>query len=368
MGLIFQRLARSHAKNGYFPTDEMTAEAAFSTLFIDGHTEGVVNVLDPCCGEGAVLGECASYLRGLGNVAVRSYGVEYDRDRAYAAKSQSLCLHGDLHDTIIQPRAFSLLWLNPPYGQVVADSTASQKDTVNRLEKQFYQRSFGALCFDGIMVLIVPHYVLDKQFSRWLCHHFTDITCWKASVDTYKQVVLIGRRVRYQAIADKHTMTLLRSIGAGECVPLPIDQCGAEYRVPVLDCSIGESIRFELMTPEPEQLSCLVAEYRGLWPDFDRVLRPQYRALKPPLCRLSNWHLALMLASGAFSGLVSDKEGRTWLVKGQTHKTMNTTTRTDLNDDGDVIEETRVSTEQFVPKIIGIDFTESTLGHIITIK
>ncbi|MEI0619067.1 DUF6094 domain-containing protein, partial [Pseudomonas aeruginosa] len=77
-------------------------------------------------------------------------------------------LHSDLFDTMISRQSFGLLWLNPPYGDLVADHSGAsqyQGSGRRRLEKAFYQRCLPLLQYGGVMVLIVPHYVLDDELT-----------------------------------------------------------------------------------------------------------------------------------------------------------------------------------------------------------
>lgn len=48
MALIFPRLARNFAKNGYYPTDEPTLERALNAL---APAAGQVAIIDPCAGK-----------------------------------------------------------------------------------------------------------------------------------------------------------------------------------------------------------------------------------------------------------------------------------------------------------------------------
>ncbi|MEW0205970.1 class I SAM-dependent methyltransferase, partial [Escherichia coli] len=56
MALMFPRLARNFAKNGYYPTDESTLERALSAL---APSDGPMCILDPCAGEGVAIAEAA---------------------------------------------------------------------------------------------------------------------------------------------------------------------------------------------------------------------------------------------------------------------------------------------------------------------
>lgn len=57
MALMFPRLARNFARNGYFPTDEVTLERALQAL--TPAPSGRMRICDPCAGEGVALAEAA---------------------------------------------------------------------------------------------------------------------------------------------------------------------------------------------------------------------------------------------------------------------------------------------------------------------
>ncbi|MBM9961136.1 class I SAM-dependent methyltransferase, partial [Pseudomonas aeruginosa] len=88
------------------------------------------------------------------------------------------CLHADLMDTMISKQSFGLLWLNPPYGDLSKDVNGNigyQGQGRARLEKLFYQRSLSLLQYGGVLVFIVPGYVLDAELVGWLTRHYTDL-------------------------------------------------------------------------------------------------------------------------------------------------------------------------------------------------
>ena len=155
--LMFSRLAHNFIKNGYYPTDSDTMSRILNTLQPADQGNGVMNILDPCAGEGTALAECQYH---LGADQVRSYAIEYDKERAYHAKQLlDFCIHGDFQDCLLSPRQFGLLFLNPPYGDLVADKAGlvAHEGGRQRLEKMFYQKTNGLLQFGGVMVLILPH-------------------------------------------------------------------------------------------------------------------------------------------------------------------------------------------------------------------
>jgi hypothetical protein len=91
--------------------------------------------------------------------------------------------------------------------------------------------------------------------------------------------------------------------------------------------------------------------------------------MRPPARALSHWHLALALAAGAISGVVTSKGGRTLVVKGDTHKEKTLQTQYAERDDGSVAE-TRILTDTFVPVIRAWDMTpgSATQGQVLTIR
>src|SRR3546814_3669605 len=69
-------------------------------------------------------------------------------------------------DTMISRQAFGLLWLNPPYGDLARDTSGNlgyEGKGRARLEKLFYQRMLPLLQYGGILVFILPSYVLDQE-------------------------------------------------------------------------------------------------------------------------------------------------------------------------------------------------------------
>jgi 16S rRNA G966 N2-methylase RsmD len=139
MALMFPRLARNFAKNGYYPTDEPTLERALNALM---PSDGPMCILDPCAGEGVAIAEAA---HALGREQAKAFAVEFDAERARHARGLvDHCLHADLMDTMISKQSFGLLWLNPPYGDLSKDVNGNigyQGQGRARLEKLFYQRS-----------------------------------------------------------------------------------------------------------------------------------------------------------------------------------------------------------------------------------
>lgn len=370
MALMFSRLARNFAKNGYYPTDEITLERTLQAL---SPSPSGMRIIDPAAGEGVAIAEATHH---LGKDLVQSFAVEYDKERAdHSRQLVDRALHGDLMDTMISRQAFGLLWLNPPYGDLVADhSGASQYQGKGRrrLEKLFYQRCLPLLQYGGVMVFIVPGYVLDDELSGWISNHFTNVRCYAAADCTFKQVLIFGQRSRRQDLGRSRDVTdvrdRLQAIGRGEQEPdeLPETWPWETYTVPPATTELQHFYRLSL---EPEQFAQEIDRVRGLWPDFTLHFGQAGASPRPPVRELSRWHLALALAAGAISGVVRSKSGRVLVVKGDTYKEKVRKTEFTEDDDGNVTE-VRILTDRFVPVIRAWELTPGSpnLGRVLTIS
>lgn len=370
MALMFPRLARNFARNGYFPTDEITLERALQAF--TPAPSGRMRICDPCAGEGVALAEAAHL---LGRDQVHAFAVEYDRERADHARGLlDRVLHSDLFDTLISRQSFGLLWLNPPYGDLVSDHAgASQYQGTGRrrLEKAFYQRCLPLLQYGGVMVLIVPHYVLDDELTGWLSNHFTELRVYGAADPTFKQVVIFGIRVRRQDLARagiNRSRSHLQAIGAGQhqADEIPATWPWEKYLVPSATCELEHFYRITL---EPGQFAAEIQRLRGLWPDFNLHFGQVGLQPRPPVRGLSRWHLALALAAGAISGVVRSRSGRTLVVKGDTYKDKVRKTEFTEDENGNV-SEVRTLTDRFIPIIRAWEMTVSSANHgrVLTIS
>jgi hypothetical protein len=369
MALMFRRLARNFVKNGYFPTDEPTLERALSAL---APSPGPMCILDPCAGEGVAIAEAA---HALGRKQVQAFAVEYDAERArHARKLVDKCIQGDPMDSIISRQAFGLLWLNPPYGDISKDAESNigyQGQGRARLEKLFYQRAYPLLQYSGVLIFVVPYYVLDAELVGWLTRHFADLRIYRAVETQFKQVVIFGRRVRQRDQASdsaKAARGLLLQIGQGEreAEELPVEWPFLPYTVPAAQ---AEPEHFYRVTMEPAQFADEVGRLQGLWPSLDTHLGASQQSLRPPARALSHWHLALALAAGAISGVVKSTKGRVFIVKGDTHKEKKSAVEFTEREDGS-ISETKILTDMFVPVIRAWDMTPGspTRGQVLTIR
>jgi len=366
MGLMFARLARNFARNGYYPTDEVTLERLLRAIDTSATD---VTILDPCCGEGAALAELKQHLAEAGAL-VQAFGVEYDAERAWHAKQLlDVVAHADVHDMAIKPRQFGALFLNPPYGDLVADKAALADSSGGRqrLEKVFFRRAHPWLAFDGLLVLIVPHYVLDAEFAGLIARAYKDVQVYMAPQQQFKQCVLFGVKRRADRL-DPAVASMLERIGRGELPgELPEHWAMPTFQVP----ASKEAPHFVAARIQPDELAHELARMQRstLWPQFSNHFGGTLQRHRPPLRSLSDWHLALALAAGQISGVVTSTSGRTLLIKGDTFKDKSLkVTFEEAGKDG-AQREVRTFTDRFVPTIRAIDFTPGPMfGQLVTIQ
>ncbi|GEN23086.1 O-methyltransferase [Halomonas cupida] len=361
MALMFPRLARNFAKNGYYPTDEATLERVLNAL--DASHDQRVRILDPCAGEGMAILETAHR---LGRERTDAYGIEFDLERArHMQRVVDVGIQSDLMDTVISPRSFGLLFFNPPYGDLVGETGGSKGYAGKgrqRLEKLFYQRSVHLLQYGGVMVMIVPGYVFDDELSNWVAQHFDRVSIYRAAVDTFQQVIVFGVRTKRNALLanskTKEVKTLLQGIGSKDIEPdiLPEYWSSESYDVPPASSSTPHCYRVSL---EPEQLEQEMDRLGGLWPDFNLAFWTDGVTQRRPLCQLSSWHLALSLAAGGISGIVTSRSGRQLVVKGDTFKEKAAKVEFEEDADGNITER-RILTDRFVPAIMAWDVTQGS--------
>ena len=367
MALMFQRLAKNFAKNGYYPTDAETLARVLCML--EPCEQGNMRIIDPCAGEGAALAECK---HALGAGRTEAFAIEFERERAWHAKEiLDRALHGDFQETIVSPRSFGLLWLNPPYGDLVGDqaATGDAKKGRQRLEKLFYQRAVRLLQPGGVMVLIVPHYALDKEFAGWVSGHFQRVAAYLSPEQQFKQAVVVGIRATDPPGEESRQarFQLGRVCTGDDSTVLPECWSGEPYRVPRASDNVPN---FQAIRIDPAQLQEEIQRYPCLWPQFEMHFGKAGKTRRQPLRALSRWHLALSLAAGQVSGVVRSNDGkRVYVIKGDTFKKKNVVTTFEALPSGRQ-REIRTATDVFVPVIRALDFTPDSpsFGEALVIR
>lgn len=272
----------ARAKAGYYPTPDSVVKLITSCL---GHSPNAA-VLDPCCGTGDAVYRVAQHLGGT------PWGLELSEERFLEAqKLFKEVRHGDA--MAHQARGFSLLYLNPPY---------DWKDG-NRLEVAFLEHFLHALVPGGLLVFIIPEYVLEpaQGLLRTWFHKLRVFRFPPEEYEAYRQVVVFGVRTL------EPTAAVLP-----ELEELTQDCC--RYRVPPAKTSelIDLGVPLERVLLEASQSPA----WRKLW---DK-LESGSLVGKQPLMPLRKGHLALLVAGGLVNDTVIEQGGRRLLLRGQVAK------------------------------------------------
>lgn len=179
------RLA-SRLKLGFYPL--VAGEAQRIRRFLQ--FPAACAALDPCAGKGHAFKHIA------GSAGIRLYGIELDSFRAKeAADELDEVVQGSVFDTHSAVESYSLLYLNPPYDDEIAD------DRSRRMEAVFLEHCFRWLQPRGVLILVIPAQQL-ASCSGILGPHFRDLAIYRLTEPEaahYRQAVLLGvRRTRHE--------------------------------------------------------------------------------------------------------------------------------------------------------------------------
>ncbi|MBW2000270.1 MAG: class I SAM-dependent methyltransferase [Deltaproteobacteria bacterium] len=311
------RLA-SQMKMGFYATPVKVVKGIKKMLSIRPQAR----LLDTCCGEGEALKIIAE------GTQAETYGAELDRERFGKAKEVlDHVVWGDaLHEFMCSRGAFGLLWLNPPYD---SDEGAFYQER-ERLEVKFLNRHWNYLQDGGVLIYIIPFFVLRKigEFFRNRCKNLFILSFPREEYDAFKQVVIIcvkGRPTKEEVernVAIFETVTKLYSWEAPEKLPTT-ETADLVYDVPPapeIDQLIFRSIRLD-----PAEALQRVQK-SPVWNQLENLILPPVGVGKvKPLMPLREGHLAMLLASGMMNGEVVGEDGQKLVVKGSVKKVVDQT-------------------------------------------
>ncbi len=153
---------------------------------------GETAILDPCCGEGAIMSFLAA-----DNEQVVTYGVEIEKRRAETAKAVlDNVIEAPIESMVISNDAFGMCLLNPPYdfSMKTADEDAERKEYTE------LKRATKYLMPGGLLIYIIPAYrYADTKIARFLATHFFEMSVGRFTDEDYadyKQVVFFGKKKR----------------------------------------------------------------------------------------------------------------------------------------------------------------------------
>lgn len=362
MALMFDRVAHNHAKAGFYPTLPDSLKGILNFLTVQSEN---VRIFDPCCGEGAALAAVAHHLQDLG-CQTQTFGIEFDPTRYQVAKTcLSHVIRSDYFDVLHNNRGVGLLWLNPPYGSELLGQANLSSETLSkkRLELSFFEKAITTLQAEGVLVMLIPTTCIDESMVKSLTYYCDNIQLFKAPEEQYKQVIIFAnrRKAGNHKVVPKEMVAQLLQAKDYAMAKLPEVYLGEKYCVPASTNVVFAPIAHRVNAGE---LGHEFQMSHGIWHQFDAHFNCASHPPRRPLAALTDWHLALALASGQLSGVIeSDETGRRLLIKGDTYKSKVTSIE---NIDG---AETLIATDRFVPIIRAIDLTVGSgdYGHIFDI-
>ncbi|MGB3225117.1 MAG: DUF6094 domain-containing protein [Desulforhopalus sp.] len=296
------RLA-SQAKAGFYPTPD----SVVSLLKTKISFKKDARALDPCCGYGNTLSRLAS-------PDTITYGVELDHQRATKAKSQLFkAVWGDaLAEARVSTQSFGLLYLNPPYDTAINSDDNSDR----RLEHQFLRTYIRTLQIGGILVFVIPYYVL-KHCARTLARNFKLQIVGFPDEDfhTFKQCIVFGeKKVAVTEGTAKTTQEHLEELAGMLPAEFQSEVWPLVTMAPIVIPKADRPVNFRTDRLDPLE-AIPVINKAGILQDVLKELIPTKNNNIRPLTSLANGHLALMLAGGYMNGAIL-KDGRQLVIKG----------------------------------------------------
>lgn len=290
----------SESKLGYYPWPLEELDLMKESILIEG--EGLVNMIDPCCGKGEALSHLQHDLAAR-KEDVRSYGIELEKTRFEEANNAlDHCLN-EGYENVRTENKFNLVLLNPPYDEVFHERTEL------RFLRTLSSKSKNIFAPNGLLLFCVPQYVLgscanvlSSRFSNIKVYRFTD-----NNFDVFKQVVVFANFCRPDKNERKKANSYLKEIAKrntdGSLVPLPtLEELDSEkFVVDVTQSQEVELFRAGRLNPE-ELLRDLTSS--PLLSEIEKELTPAETRAKMgrPMLPLKPTHGGIAVASGAISG------------------------------------------------------------------
>ena len=286
------------AKMGYYPTPPKSQEHI--RRWIENSTDrGEFHYLDPCCGEGYAL-------RRLAKDYSATWGIELDMERAVKASDNlEQVIQCSIFDARVNPLgSMGLLFLNPPY-----DTEEGERE-----EMKFLKHSLKWLCPDGILIFIVPEYVLTPKNTEWISEHFYNIAVVKLYKDDYpkfKQIVLFANKRPLRVESDN-------------LVPAPPYQHIED--VPLKTYYVPSTERPTVFQGTDTITDEEVEKHRPHLVEKIRKIMGSNEEIKSlsPLLPLRKGHLISLITAGVLDGRIENPNGSFILIKGFSERTSHT--------------------------------------------
>lgn len=197
-------------KLGYFPLPLTEARNIAKML---AFSETRVSALDPCAGEGDALLEVTA-----GASHIDLYGVEIESGRAKRCGEKGITtIHSDFGD-VNGGGTVSLVYCNPPY-----DVDGSASTWKRRQEQRFLELCTDWLAPGGLLIFVVPSYVLSECAARFATH-YEHVRVFRLSAPAallYRQIVVFAVRKKVSTQLDYRVNATVRD-AASDPQSLPI--------------------------------------------------------------------------------------------------------------------------------------------------
>lgn len=145
-------------------------------------------ILDPCAGEGVAL-EHLSQTWGM-----TPYANEYDEERAALCAQRFgpvQAVHGDISRLRTSHRAFSAVWLNPPYDENRSDGAEDK-----RKEYEFLKMAWRWVQRGGYIFWVVYRQHLIESVAKAIARRSSEVTVYsipEPDLDRYDQIIVVMR-------------------------------------------------------------------------------------------------------------------------------------------------------------------------------
>lgn len=272
---------------GYFPTDLEHVQLLKKAVVFP---EEMVNILDPCCGEGMALAALAD-----GKNAI-TYGIELDEVRAEEAQNRLKRVgFGSFFHSRISLGVFQCLFLNPPYLSVISEAGS------RRMEKAFLADSMRLLIDGGLLIYIIPYYRATPDVCLALCENFNNLRVFRfmgKEFERFKQVVFLETK-RPRVEEPKKAQRLAEFMLSPDNLP-PLNELPEQvYILPAAEKPV------EIFKGEKFNVAELAVQLKKS-KSIDRLFEKRALDNRPrqPLLPLNLSQIGLVGASGMMNGLV----------------------------------------------------------------
>ena len=307
-GLQLAHLA-NRADYGFYPTDLEHVRMIKKAICFP---ETEINVLDPCCGEGAALAELTSEKNAV------TYGAELSENRAEKATEQlNQVAFGSFFRCKISVGAFHCVFLNPPYLSVMDEFGFRQ-----RMERTFLSQSLPMLANGGLLIYIIPYYRATKEVCEILCKSLDNLRVYRfleEEFKKFKQVVFLGtKRAKKEAkVALQESDILFHALIQQDCIPLITNLSENRYILPDTPLTVKQ---FKGSVINQSEIVRMLKASDSAEHLFDN--RSLEEREQQPLLPLGVGHIGLIGGSGMMNGLIECATPH--VIKGKVVKTYKT--------------------------------------------